>query len=88
MSLHDVDKAGGNRSQPTLNTADVVQGRMAHGTFGVTLVDTSSSVQARVVIVDGNIEVYKSDNTLIFRGGVRPTDSDGAIDMAKPGGAL
>jgi len=88
MGLHDVDKSSAFRGNPSPNASDQVQGRMAHGTFGVTLVDTSSNVTARVAIVDGKVEVYNSSGDRIARVGVRETDTEGAVDVAKPGDTL
>lgn len=90
MSLHDVDMGTGMRTKPALNVSDGLAGanRMAHGTLGVTLVDQSSDVVARVVLVDGKVEVYNSSGVRIGRIGVRETDTDGAVDVAKPGQTL
>lgn len=89
MSLTDIDKSSNTRNNPSLNTGDQVGIRMSHGTStAITLVDEQTSVTARVKLVDGHIEVYKNDGSLLFRGGLRPSDSDGAVDMAKPGQAL
>lgn len=88
MALHDVDKSSDMRGNPAPNVSDQVGVRMAHGTFGVTLVDTSSTVVARVVLVDGKVEVWNASNERIGRLGVREDDTDGAVDVAKPGDTL
>lgn len=88
MSLFDVDKSSSNRAQPALNVSDSVAVRMAHGTLAITLVDTASSVKSRTALGDGKIEVYNSSDSRIARLGVRETDTDGAVDVAKPGQIL
>lgn len=90
MSLTDVDKNLLNRSKPALNAEDGMpaEARMSHSTMGVTLKDENSTVVARVVFADGKVEVYRSDGTLVSRIGLRPSDSDGAVDVAKPSSAL
>lgn len=88
MGLHDVDKSSDLRGNPAPNVSDQIKARMAHATFAITLVDAASDVSARVALVDGVIEVRKNDDSLLFRGGLRPSDSEGAVDMAKPGQAL
>lgn len=88
--LHDVDKAGQNRLNPTPNSNDFLAPdvRMAHGTTGFTLVDEATGQTAMLTIKDGKIQVYKNDGSLIMQSGVRDSDSDGAFDLAKPGSAL
>lgn len=88
MSLHDVDKDGGSRSNPSLNVGDALAVRMAHATMGVTLVDEASGVSARVTFRDGKVEVYNSSDERLARVGVRESDTDGAVDVAHPGSAL
>jgi len=88
MSMWDVDKSSDTRGNPGLNVSDQVAARMAHGTFGITLVDTASSVVARVALVDGKVEVYNSAGERIARVGVRESDTDGTVDVAKPGDTL
>jgi hypothetical protein len=88
MSLWDIDKTTTNRGVSKLNAPDNVTERMAHGSFGITLQDDVSDVTARVTMRDGHVEVYRDDDTLVARVGVRPTDTDGAVDVAKPGSAL
>lgn len=90
MSLSDVDKQSTNRATPGLNVSDNLpaSSRMAHSTFGVTLIDEATGTSSRLVIVDGKFEVYNSTGSLIARGGVRPTDTEGAVDVAKPGQSL
>jgi len=85
MSLFDIDKTSSDRSQPSLNVDDVHTARMAHGTLAITLADTSSSVKSRTALGDGKVEVYNSSDERIARLGVRETDTEGAVDVAKPG---
>ena len=88
MSLHDVDKGGDSRSNPSLNVQDALAVRMSHGTMGVTLVDEASGVVARVTFRDGKVEVFNSSNERIARVGVRESDTQGTVDVAHPGDAL
>jgi hypothetical protein len=88
MSLWDIDKANSNRALPLLNADDAVVNRMAHTTTAFTLQDIGSSVSSRVVAKDGKVEVYNSSDDRIARVGVREEDSEGAVDVAKPGGAI
>lgn len=88
MSLHDVDKSGDSRLQPLLNADDRNGARMAHATLAITLVDTSSNVKARATLVDGKVEVYNSSSERTVRIGVREADTEGAVDVAKPGQVL
>jgi hypothetical protein len=88
MSLWDIDKTSNNRGLPSLNVSDEVPVRMSHGTFGITLADDSSDISARVVMRDGHVEVYRADDTLLGRVGVRPSDTEGTVEVAYPGEAL
>ncbi len=90
MSMTDTDKSSLNRGQPGLNVDDSLSQtvRMAHSTFGVTLIDEATGISSRLVVVDGKFEIYDSSNNLVARGGVRPADTEGAVDVAKPGQSL
>lgn len=89
MGLHDVGKNSDSRGMAMPNAGDVSPSRMAHGTFGVTLAEGSASASAgKMVFRDGKIEIYRNDGTLVGRFGVRPADSDGAVDVARPGDEL
>lgn len=88
MSLFDVDKQGDFRVQPALNADDNVANRMAHATAAITLRDTASSVTSRAVMKDGKLEVYNSSDSRVARIGVRETDTEGAVDTAKPGSSV
>lgn len=88
MSLWDIDKTGSVRETPTINADDGVANRMAHATTAITLRDAGSAVSSRVTTKDGKIEVFNSSDSRIARVGVRETDTEGAVDVAKPGGAL
>lgn len=90
MSLWDVDKSGQNRRNPTINSSDFLPPnvRMAHGTTGFTLVDEATGEVAKMVIKDGKIQVYRNDGNLMGQFGVRDSDADGALDVAKLGQSL
>lgn len=88
MSLHDRDKVGGMRNKPKMDARDVMPNRPAHGTIGFTLKQDVDEDIAYLSIKDGRFQVYKADGSLIVQGGVRESDADGAIDVAKPGSEL
>lgn len=88
MSLWDTDKNHSLRISPIINSGDVVPNRMAHGTTGFTLKQDGDGEIAKLVVKDGRFQVYKVDGTLIAQGGVRESDQDGAVDVAKPGDEL
>ena len=91
MSLHEVDLANHDRLNPAVNAPDHlvvdshgVLNRQAHATNQVTLRAENAPADARVAFENGNISVYRSDGTLLSRFGVRPSDSQGATEIAKP----
>lgn len=88
MSLHDVDKLSDNRIEPMVNAPDGVANRMAHATLGITLKDAGSTVSSRIAMKDGKVEVFDSSDGRVARVGVRETDTQGAVDVAKPGGTI
>lgn len=89
MAIWNVDKNHSMRLNPTTFSGDQVPAevRMAHGTNQITLRDEGDSISVRVVLKDGKIQLYDSNNNLIKQEGFR-SDGEGAFDIAKPGQAL
>lgn len=50
MAMHDIDKVSDRRDKPMLNTNDTVGCSMAHGTFGVTLVNAETGDVAKLIM--------------------------------------
>ena len=88
MSLWDTDKDTQARITPSLNASDTNPMRLAHGTTGFTLKQDSDGSIAYLTIKDGRFQIVKADGSLIAQGGVRESDQDGALDVAKPGSEL
>ena len=90
MSIHDVDKRGDTRSAPVPNVQDKVppESRLAHGTFSISLKEEGATDNVRMVIKDGRIQIYRTDGTLLYQGGLRDSDSEAAVDLAKPNSEL
>lgn len=80
MAMHDVDKSGQNRLNPTPNSSDFLapEVRMAHGTTGFTLVDEATGEIARLVIKDGALTLVKDGTTFIdaSNGNIQVFDTD------------
>lgn len=88
MSLWDVDKNSVSRLRPSPNQNDQQGQRLAHNTIGFTQVTESSGDVPYLSVKDGRFQVYRADGTLLFQGGFRDADGDGAVDLAKPGEEL
>lgn len=91
MAMHDIDKSGQNRLNPTPNSSDFLAPdvRMAHGTTGFTLVDEATGEVSKLVIKDGKLTVHREDGSgLVTRIGVRDSDGKGVTEVAKPSEVL
>jgi len=82
MSMHDVDKSGQNRLNPTPNSSDFLapEVRMAHGTTGFTLIDEATGDVAKLTIKDGVLLLIKDGTTFIDAsdGNIQTFDTDGS----------
>lgn len=73
--IHDIDKNGNSRGEPTLNNQSVVNQRMAHNTFGNTNRGEDDNNQ-RMVFKQACILTYDENNKISSVYGYVPSVSE------------
>lgn len=76
MSIVDIDKQGDTRANPSLNTDDGVQKRMAHNTIGNTYRTAGLGVTPRMRFLNGMIVTYDASDRISSVYGYVPELSD------------
>lgn len=86
MSLHDIDKDGSDRANPSLNTIDDVSERMSHNTMGNTYRRAGGNVKQRMIFKNGLLITYDKDGRASSVYGYLPSVSNvPVIVIAKTG---